>query len=67
MSACNDCPTRWQRIRNQLRALQGLGDLIAWALDKIGIGQYVDCDCENRQRLLNRLVPFKKRKPTFPG
>jgi hypothetical protein len=34
----------------------GLGDVIAWIADKVGIKPWKDCGCEDRRKWLNRFT-----------
>ena len=40
--------------------MRGLGDVLAWALHKLGITQQPNCGCARRQELLNQWFPFPK-------
>jgi hypothetical protein len=45
--------------RHRLSTFRGLGDLIAWALARVGIHARDACGCGRRQKWLNRFVPFR--------
>lgn len=40
----------------------GLGDVVAWALYKVGIKPFPGCGCEERKRQLNRIRLFNLGK-----
>ena len=43
--------------------MEGLGDMVAKAIKKTtGIEAKEDCGCDKRRKLLNKWVPFHKRK-----
>ena len=39
--------------------MTGLGDLIAWITEKLGIGTSFDCGCNERREWFNRWFPFR--------
>jgi hypothetical protein len=41
------------------RQSRGLGDVVAKALDAVGIKKQTGCGCGKRQEWLNRVLPFK--------
>lgn len=55
-------------LESDLEKMEGLGDLVHAALNKLGITEerfkeilgIKECNCSKRRRLLNKLVPFFK-------
>jgi hypothetical protein len=51
--------TLLRAARHRLSTFRGLGDLVAWALSRVGIEAAGACGCHRRQKWLNRVVPFR--------
>jgi len=47
------------RLCQEKNGVQGLGDVVAKVAKSVGIKQKKDCGCGNKQKKLNKLIPFK--------
>lgn len=63
---CSKCEivldTIKKRICQKTSGIQGLGDLVHMALQKVGVEQKEGCGCGKTQEMLNHFVPMNKEK-----
>lgn len=67
--ASPSCPLILRWVDGQVHFfanLRGLGDLVAWALGRVGIRPVDACGCDRRQKRLNRWFPFDVRRAVGP-
>jgi hypothetical protein len=57
--APGSCRALVHAARHRLSSFRGLGDVITWALARVGIHAHDACGCGRRQKWLNRVVPFR--------
>lgn len=47
--------------------VEGLGDLLTFLLKLAGIRIKENCNCDNRRKRLNKMFPFRRRRPVYRG